>query len=48
VQAALAQLLGDEDAKRKAAAYGKELRQWNGPKNAAEAIWQRYGKGDMA
>jgi hypothetical protein len=25
-----------------------QLRQWNGPKNAAEAIWQRYGKGDMA
>jgi hypothetical protein len=24
------------------------LRQWNGPKNAAEAIWQRYGKGDVA
>ena len=24
------------------------LRQWNGPENAAEAIWQRYGKGDVA
>jgi 2-polyprenyl-6-methoxyphenol hydroxylase-like FAD-dependent oxidoreductase len=24
------------------------LRQWNGPKNAAEAIWQRDSKGDVA
>jgi UDP-N-acetylglucosamine:LPS N-acetylglucosamine transferase len=42
VQAAISALLNNEDAKEKAKAYAARLRSWNGPANAAEALYQTY------
>ena len=41
---AINSLLNDEDAKRKAREFARELEQWKGAENAAEILYQTYGK----
>jgi UDP:flavonoid glycosyltransferase YjiC (YdhE family) len=43
VQAAIAQLLHDEAAKQKAKNFSKVVAKWDGPNNAAELLYQKYG-----
>ena len=43
VQEAIAELLNDESAKCKAAAFAKVVAQWDGPKLAAARLVERYG-----
>jgi UDP:flavonoid glycosyltransferase YjiC (YdhE family) len=43
VQAAISKLLSDEQAKAKAAAFSKVAARWDGPKLAAEALFEHYG-----
>ena len=43
VQEAIRKLLGDEDAKEKAAAFAEAIAGWDGPKLAAERLYERYG-----
>ena len=43
VLAAIDRLLHDEDAKRKVTAFQKQLKEWNGPENAARFLKERYG-----
>ena len=43
VQAAIQKLLQDERAKAKAAAFAKVIAQWDGPKLAADMLYEHYG-----
>ena len=43
VQAAIQKLLHDEQAKAKAAAFAKVIAQWDGPKLAADMLFEHYG-----
>ena len=43
VQAAIQTLIRDWNAKAKAAAFAKVIAQWDGPKLAAETLFERYG-----
>lgn len=43
VQAAIAQLLNDEEAKQKAAAFAKVMEKWDGPKMAADLLYEKFG-----
>lgn len=43
VQAAIAQLLNDEDAKQKAADFAKVMEKWDGPKLAADLLVEKFG-----
>ena len=43
VQAAIQTLLHDERAKAKAAAFAKVIAQWDGPKLAADMLFEHYG-----
>ena len=45
VQEAIQKLLHDESAKNKAAAFAKAISEWDGPRIAAERLFQRYGRG---
>ncbi len=45
VQGAIQKLLHDESAKTKAAAFAKAISEWDGPRIAAERLFQRYGSG---
>jgi len=40
---AIRKLLGDRDAKEKAGAFAEAIAQWDGPKLAAERLYERYG-----
>lgn len=42
VQAAIAQLLHDEDAKQKAAVFAKVMEKWDGPKLAADLLYEKF------
>lgn len=44
VQAAIRQLLHDEEAKRKAEAFSKVMEKWDGPKMAAELLYEKFGQ----
>jgi UDP:flavonoid glycosyltransferase YjiC (YdhE family) len=44
VQAAIQILLKDEEAKRKAKEFSKVMEKWDGPKMAAELLYQKFGK----
>jgi hypothetical protein len=48
VQSAIATLLQDQAAKEKAAAFAKVIAQWDGPKLAAETIFEHYGKARLS
>lgn len=43
VQAAIGRLLNDENAKAKAKAFARIMDQWDGPKLAAERLYQTFG-----
>ena len=43
VQEAIRKLLGDKDAKEKAVAFAEAIAGWDGPKLAAERLYERYG-----
>ncbi len=43
VQKAIAKLLNDSEAKLKAAAFSKIMDKWDGPRMAAEKIYEKYG-----
>jgi UDP:flavonoid glycosyltransferase YjiC (YdhE family) len=43
VQAAIQKLLHDEQSKAKAAAFAKIIAQWDGPKLAADMLFEHYG-----
>ena len=43
IQAAIAQLLQDDGAKRKAAEFAKVMEKWDGPKMAAEILYEKFG-----
>ena len=47
VQAAIQKLLNDRHAKAKAAAFAKVISQWDGPKLAADMLFEHYGNGDL-
>ena len=47
VQAAIEKLMHDEGAKAKAAAFAKIIAQWDGPKLAADMLFEHYGKEDL-
>ena len=44
VQAAIEQLLHDEKAKQKAADFAKVMEKWDGPKMAAELLYEKFGQ----
>jgi UDP:flavonoid glycosyltransferase YjiC (YdhE family) len=43
VQKAIARLLNDNEARRKAADFSKIMEKWDGPRMAAEKIFEKYG-----
>jgi UDP:flavonoid glycosyltransferase YjiC (YdhE family) len=43
VQAAIQKLLNDDQAKAKAAAFAKVIARWDGPKRAADLLFEHYG-----
>jgi len=43
VQAAIEQLLYDEEAKQKAAAFARVMQKWDGPKRAADLLYEKFG-----
>jgi UDP:flavonoid glycosyltransferase YjiC (YdhE family) len=43
VQEAIQKMLHDEQAKDKAAAFAKIIERWDGPKMAAEMLFEHYG-----
>jgi UDP:flavonoid glycosyltransferase YjiC (YdhE family) len=45
VQEAIARLLKDEGAKRKAEEFSRIMEQWDGPKMAAELLLEKFGNG---
>ncbi len=44
VQAAIAQLLNDANAKQKAADFAKVMEKWDGPQMAAELLYDKFGR----
>ena len=44
IQKAITQLLADPEAKRKAEAFSKIMEKWDGPRMAAERLYEKYGK----
>ncbi len=44
VQKAIAQLLNDNEAKHKAESFSKIMERWDGPRMAAEKIFEKYGE----
>jgi UDP:flavonoid glycosyltransferase YjiC (YdhE family) len=44
VQAAIERLLHDEKAKQKAADFAKVMEKWDGPKMAAELLYEKFGQ----
>jgi len=44
IQAAIQDLLHDEDAKRKAEEFSHVMEKWDGPKQAAELLYEKFGK----
>jgi UDP:flavonoid glycosyltransferase YjiC (YdhE family) len=44
VQEAIQNLLNDEEAKHKAVEFSKVMEKWDGPKMAAEIIYEKFGK----
>ena len=47
IQNAIRRLLNDDQAKRKAAAFAQVIAQWDGPKLAAETIFENYGRAPL-
>jgi UDP:flavonoid glycosyltransferase YjiC (YdhE family) len=43
IQAAIARLLEDDAAKRKAAAFARVMEQWDGPRLAADLLYKTFG-----
>jgi UDP:flavonoid glycosyltransferase YjiC (YdhE family) len=43
IQAAIAKLLDDDQAKRRAAAFARVVARWDGAKLAADKLFERYG-----
>lgn len=43
VQTAVKQLLHDEAAKEKAAVFAKIMEKWDGPRRAAQLLYEKYG-----
>jgi UDP:flavonoid glycosyltransferase YjiC (YdhE family) len=43
IQEAIARLLHDEEAKRKAEAFARIMEQWDGPRLAAELLYDKFG-----
>jgi UDP:flavonoid glycosyltransferase YjiC (YdhE family) len=44
VQEAIRKLLNEEEAKHKAVEFSKIIEKWDGPKMAAEIIYEKFGK----
>jgi UDP:flavonoid glycosyltransferase YjiC (YdhE family) len=47
VQAAIQQMLNNEGAKQRAAEFAKVVAQWDGPKLAAELLFEKFGQGEQ-
>jgi len=43
IQAAIERLLNDDDARRKAQAFAEIMTKWDGPKMAADLLYEQFG-----
>ena len=47
VQEVIRKLLGDKGAKEKATSFAEAIARWEGPKLAAERLYERYGRASL-